>query len=109
MTDFTTYTEDTTGNLVPFPLIIQAAATTNSSGVFTVDISAIGLTHVHTVSVSPLASGTAVTDMMVCNVDSFSTSTVSGAAYIFTSLLGVLGLSPAASKTVYVTVVGDQA
>jgi hypothetical protein len=73
-----------------------------------VDISGVFLTHVHSVSVSPLAGGTAVTDMMVCNVHTFNTSTVSGAAYEFTSLLGVIGLAAANSKTIYVTVVGDQ-
>lgn len=109
MPDFTTYTEDTSGNLTISPLLIRATATTNSSGVFSVDISNVGLTHVHTVSVSPLASGTSETDMMICNVDSFSTSTVSGVAYEFTSLLGVLGLTAAASKTIYVTILGDQA
>jgi hypothetical protein len=108
MTDFTTYTEDTSGDLVPFPLIIQSTSTTNSSGVFTLDISNAFLTHIHSVAVSPLASGTAVTDMMVCNVDSFSTSSVSGAVYKFTSTLGVLGLSPVNGKTVYVTIIGDQ-
>lgn len=112
MTDFTTYTEDTSGNLVAYPILVKASATSDSNGHWSVDISNVFLTHVHTVVAQAISPDNTPANAIEASVSSFSTSTVSGGVYKAANV-NLLGGSPVQSAgsgvTVYVTVLGDQA
>jgi hypothetical protein len=105
---FDFFAQDDDGDLITNPMCNVFQAVTDSSGNFSVDVTNDNLTNVYTAHVSPKATGSAVTNMMVANITTLTTTTVAGTVYEFTSLLGVLGLTAATSKTVYVTVIADQ-
>jgi hypothetical protein len=110
MADFTMYLEDISSNLTNFPIVVRASLTSDSSGHWSLDISNVGLTHVHTVSAQAMSPDNTPANAVKASVSTFSTSTVAGGVHKAANV-NILGGSPvqsAGAVTVYVTVIGDQ-
>jgi hypothetical protein len=106
---FDYFVEDESGNLYNSPIQVRTTGTTNSSGVFSVDLTGAALTHVHSAYAVVKGSTGGLTDTHVVSITDLTTSTVSGVAYAFTDVLGVLGLATTSSGvTVWLIVEGDQ-
>jgi hypothetical protein len=107
---FDYFVSDEQGASTPSPVQVRTTATTNSSGVFTVDISGAGFTHVSNAYATIIAAGAAVNQAHVISLTTMSTSTLTGTAFVFTTTLGVLNLTAAGSGISVKTIVeGDQA
>jgi len=107
---FDFFVEDESGNLTQSPMLVHTTATTASNGTFTVDISNAGLTHVHGVQASSLATNNTLSNAIQVAVSSLSTTSVGGVAYQSTvAVLGLLGITTVgAGHVIYITVIGDQ-
>lgn len=96
------------GTLQTAPKILTASVTTASDSTFTVNLAAAGFTQVFSVHAEGITSNATLANAIQTSLYSFSTSSVTGVAYVNSlAVLGILGVSLAGSgKTVVVTVIG---
>lgn len=108
---FDFFVEDSSGTLVTDPICAAFSTTTNSSGVWSVNISAVGFTHIHSVNVTAKSPDNTNANSYTATLSSVSTTSVGG--YVFKPNAILIGGSPIQSAgnnvTVYVTVIGDLA
>jgi hypothetical protein len=107
---FDFFVEDESGNLTTNPMLVHTTATTNSSGIFNVDITGAGLTHVYSVHATVVASNSSLSNAVGTSIYTFNTTTITGIAYSPTAaVLGLLGITAVGSgHIVYITIIGDQ-
>lgn len=107
---FDFFAEDNNGNFYQNPICVSFSVSTTTGGAFTADLTNASLTHIHSISAQCLDTASGVTNTTVVSITGFSTTSVSGNIYQFTQNLGILNLAAAGSgRTVYITVIGDQA
>lgn len=107
---FDFFAEDHNGNFYQNPICVAFSVTTTSGGAFSANITDAALTHIRSISAQCLNTASGVTNTTVTSITGFSTTSVTGNVYQFTSTLGVLNLAAAGSgRTVYITIIGDQA
>lgn len=107
---FDFFAEDHNGNFYQNPICVSFSVTTTTGGAFTANLTDAALTHIRSISAQCLNTASGVTNTTVTSVTEFSTTSVSGNVYQFTQNLGILNLTAADSgRTVYITIIGDQA
>src|SRR5882762_159950 len=96
------------GTLQTAPKIFIASVVTASDSTFTVNTSAAGFTSVYSVHATGIASNSTLANALGTSIYTFTTTSVTGVAYIpSAAVLGLLGVSLAGSgKTIIVTVIG---
>ena len=95
-------------SLMTSPLLTVINATTNSSGVFTVDLTNSGYTTILSATADVSGASSAMTDVIGTSIYSISATTITGVAYKAQgAVLGLLGITPVSSGfTVRVSVIG---
>ena len=89
------------------PVIIYNQATTDSGGAFSVDVSNVDMTRVHTVHAQCLDTASGVANTTIVSITGVSTTTITGNVYQFSTGLGLTLAAVGSGRTVYLTVTGD--
>lgn len=101
--------EDALGNLdASDPIEVRTSATTDASGLFTVDITNASLTRVAGVNATVVDASSGVSSTTLVSFTTVNSTTVSGVVHIFTQTLGVLNMTTAAGVLVHLVIEGDQ-